>query len=166
MIDWLTDPWFTPEVFRDITIAAVAAVFVSTLAQGLTHIIGYAVLRHQNDQTDFGKILKRRELSLGVKNLTRSIYDGMILVSVAWLVHFTNTNLLVVVFVAIILATSIAFWYAVQFVFALGREHWGRAPAVSSFSSETAGTIDQTATDMTEVKADVKDIKQRMDEAT
>lgn len=116
--------------FHDFMVVAVWSVFVSTLVQGVTHLIAYGVLHNQDDQEALGVILKRRELSLGAKNLVRAAYDFLILIAITWNTSFRNTDILMAIFIGLMVTTWIAAYFAIRFVNELRREGWGRIGVV------------------------------------
>lgn len=130
-IRWVRDIAIAIPWFREFMVLAVWSVFFSTLIQGVTHIVAYAVLRNQDDQEDLGIVLKKRELSLGIKNLVRAIYDGLIMVAITWNTSFRNTDFLMAVFVALMITTWVAVFFAVRFVSELRQEGWGRVGMVA-----------------------------------
>jgi len=151
-------------LIRDILIVTVWVLAIGQLVQGAIHLVTWWVIHAQDSRTGVGVALSRRELTLGLKALCRTVFDGLLVATVTFGVDFEgDRGMLSPFFVVLTLATLAALYYGVRYLLALRRENWGQASAVSTFSEDVAETIDATASDVSEVKADVKDIQRRMD---
>jgi heme/copper-type cytochrome/quinol oxidase subunit 4 len=110
------------ELWRDLIVVTVWSTALGSLIQATVHLVTFGVLRYQRDWTDFGKYIKRRELSLGVKNIFRSIYETVLAVAITWQVGFDQTFQLAAVLILVTITTWLAVWYGFRFVNALIRE--------------------------------------------
>jgi hypothetical protein len=107
------------DLWRDLIVITVWSTTLGSLIQATIHMVTFAVLRHQQDREDFGKYIKRRELSLGIKNIFRAIYEFVLATAVTWQIGFTQTWGLAAVLILVTVTTWGAVWYGFRFVSAL-----------------------------------------------
>ena len=107
---------------RDLTLLLVWILVAESFIQGNTHIISWNILRKQHDSTPFGKVLKQRELTLGLKNMSRTMFDLLLAIAVTWSYSFTGNPILPPIFLIVIVSAMAVLFYAVKFVIALSHE--------------------------------------------
>lgn len=115
------------EIERALTLLVVWALVASSAIQAAVHFVTWSVLHRQYSQTAVGAALNRRELSLGVKAMARTVFDVMLAIVVTWGVLIFNMKIREVLFLLISAAGAVAIWYGLRFVIALRRESFGRS---------------------------------------
>jgi hypothetical protein len=113
---------------HDLQNIVVWSLFASSLVQGVLHMVTFFVLLRQDSETDIGKALAWREMSLGFKALSRSLIDMMLV----WLVVFDhmligNTNSRMIIYTMVSLSTYLSFVIGINYIIRLKTENWGKS---------------------------------------
>lgn len=155
--------WTYGMLYRDVLVITVWSLLVSSATQSVGHLRTAWVTGHQHSVTELGPVMTKRELVLGIKMALRVMFDILLVMAVTWHVDFGTSPIVLLIVIPMTISAWAVVWWMIRFLIVLQRELGFDPVAVTSFSEDTAATIDQTATDMTEVKADVRDIRNRME---
>lgn len=99
----------------------------TAVIQGGIHLTLYAVMRGQRSQTRVGKVLEKRELTLGLENLAATGFRLILAVAVTGgVILFTPSGRLLVYY-ALASTAIAACWYGLKLVHEMKDEQWGKA---------------------------------------
>ena len=111
---------------HEFQLIVVWALLMSSVTQSIIHLTTYWALGEESDSDPYGKSLRERELSLGVKMFIRIFFDTMLIL----LVHRSLTSIplgiRILVYAGLAIASIIAIIYGVKFINVLRTDNWGR----------------------------------------
>jgi hypothetical protein len=143
---------------HDLQNIVVWSLFASSLVQGMLHMVTFGVLWRQDSETDIGKSLMWREMSLGFKALSRSLIDLMLV----WLVVFDhmligNQNTRMVIYSMVSIATYLSFVIGINYIIRLKTEKWG----MSDYEIEIASIQRKARRDRKERRSNGNPLKEQ-----
>jgi hypothetical protein len=112
---------------HDSMVLVVWSLLFSSIFNCGTHFVTYVVLYRQHSQTDIGRALAWRELSLAVKAGFRAIIDMMLVGLVVYNDYFVHDmNQRTIIFLSVSIATYASIILGVNYIIQLRAENWGK----------------------------------------
>ncbi len=106
---------------RDLTLLVVWSLALGSLCLGVMHGIAWWTLRHQSSRTVLGKAINRGEFTLGLKNLWRFLFDGLLVLVVTWNVQVLGQWWAPWMFLFVTISIWVAVWFRFRFIVELRR---------------------------------------------
>lgn len=156
------DDWTYEMFFHDAIVVLVCTFVLSSFVTSAGHLATAWVTGRQESQTPLGPAMTRRELALGIKAGLRMAFDVLLVLAVVWDVRFGTNPFVLVVTVPLTFAAWAVVWYMIYFLRVLRRELQTHPVAVTRFSEETSNTIDETASDVRDVRSRVRNIEDKI----
>lgn len=112
---------------RDLTLLVVWTLVTSSAVQAIIHLITWWVLRLQHSETRVGGAMNRRELTLGVKAISRFFFDLLLASLVTWGAFYLRNPLhRELLYLTVTILSIISIYFNINFIFVLHEEDYGQ----------------------------------------